>query len=120
MFFPYQIFLIFGGHCSGYFRDIRLKICKLANFYMVFQFVLTKLKSKSVPESSSRDHFFLVLSQDNQHFGWSLLSSLLSLETFRTLRIKEKKTEARYYLSRIFSMISFILFWEQLHMVPER
>jgi len=56
--FPIQILRIFGGHCSGYFWDIRLKICRLANFYMVFQFVLTKFsKSKK---------------RTREFFAWSL------------------------------------------------
>ena len=40
--FLIQILLIFGGHCSRYFSDVLLKIYKLPNFNMLFQFLLTK------------------------------------------------------------------------------
>ena len=40
--FPIQILLIFGSRCGLYFcRDIRLKIYRLPNFNMLFQFLLT-------------------------------------------------------------------------------
>ena len=34
--------LIFGGRCNRYFWDIRLKIVRLPNFIMLFQFLLAK------------------------------------------------------------------------------
>ena len=34
--FPMQILITFGGRCNRYFWDIRLKIYKLPNFYMLF------------------------------------------------------------------------------------
>ena len=39
--FPTQILLIFGGCCSRYFWDIRLKIYRLPDFNMLFPFLLT-------------------------------------------------------------------------------
>ena len=39
--FPTQILLIFGGCCSRCFCDIRLKIYRLPDFNMLFQFLLT-------------------------------------------------------------------------------
>ena len=45
--FLIQILLIFGGHYNHYFWDIRLKICRLPNFYILFKLKLTKFsKSK--------------------------------------------------------------------------
>ena len=40
--FLIQILLIFGGLCNRSFWDIRLKIQRLPNFNMLFQFLLTK------------------------------------------------------------------------------
>ena len=37
-----QILLIFGGRCNHYFWDMRLKIHRLLNFNMLFQFLLKK------------------------------------------------------------------------------
>ena len=34
--------LIFGGRCNRYFWDIRLKIVRLPNYIMLFQFLLAK------------------------------------------------------------------------------
>lgn len=47
------------------------------------------------------------MSQRNQHFGWSLLSSLLSLETFRSLCIKEKKLKhgLTYHVFSLWSLL---------------
>ena len=40
--FLIQMLQTFGGRYNRYFRDIRLKILRLANFNMLFQLVLTK------------------------------------------------------------------------------
>ena len=40
--FLIQILLIFGGRCNRYFSDVLLRIYRLPNFNMLFQFLLTK------------------------------------------------------------------------------
>ena len=40
--FLIQMLLTFGGRCNRYFWDIRLKILRFPNFYMLFQLALTK------------------------------------------------------------------------------
>ena len=40
--FLIQMLQTFGGRYNRYFRDIRLKILRLANFNMLFQLVVTK------------------------------------------------------------------------------
>ena len=43
-----QILLIFGGRCNHYFWDMRLRIHRLLNFNMLFQFLLTKFSKSKV------------------------------------------------------------------------
>ena len=55
--FLIQILLIFGGYCNCSFWDIRLKIHRLLNFNMLFQFLLTKLSISELFSCSQKvDH----------------------------------------------------------------
>ena len=55
--FLIQILLIFGGRCNRSFWDIRLKIHRVLNFSMLFQFLLTKLSISGLFSCSQKvDH----------------------------------------------------------------